>query len=128
MHWLLHHSFIKFVFLFDLIAIFPGHAQVESLQTIYDEAPLDFIIESGISAERGHLVDLDEPRLQLAVQHHVEAQDLETKLVLYVLGLATPNEMPDVRLNHTNALQNYIVDVLLNSQTFNHAVICLDVV
>ena len=70
---------------------FPPPAQVEEPKSIRYKLLLDPRIQPRFSLEGGGLIHLDEPRLRISIKHHIEAQDLETQLVLNVIRLAGAN-------------------------------------
>ena len=53
--------------------------QPHESQRVRDERLLDVPVELGVRREAGRVVHLDQPTLQLLVQHHVHAEKLETR-------------------------------------------------
>jgi hypothetical protein len=60
------------------------------------------------------MVYLDQPRFQSCIEHDVEAQNLETELVLHIIGLARPIEMSKRGLPRYECLNNNILDFILS--------------
>lgn len=58
------------------------------------------------------MVDLDEPRLQVTVDHDVEAEDVEARLVLYVVWQACAMDLVNYRLTCYHGLHDQIINVL----------------
>ena len=59
------------------------------------------------------MVHLDEPRLQLLVEHYVEAKDLEAQLILKIVRLAGAVDLPECGLSRNHGLDDEIVDLSL---------------
>ena len=76
---------------------------------------LNLVVQWTVGGEGRHLVDLDEGRLQLVVDHHVKAEDLEAQGVFDVVGLARSIQVVHVWLSKTHSLNDNIVDFILDS-------------
>lgn len=50
------------------------NAKLEYLESIKNEVVLDVVVNIGVRPETGHVVDLEHPRLELVVEHNVEAE------------------------------------------------------
>ena len=59
------------------------------------------------------MVDLDQPWLEITIDHHIESEDLETKLIFNIIGLACPKNMPECGHARDHGLHNEIVDLVL---------------
>ena len=77
-----------------------------------DDPFLDLHVEWRVSLERGHLVDLNQVRLQLVVYHHIEPKNLEAHAVLNVIELSIPIKVKHVRLWNTDRLKDDFFDLL----------------
>jgi len=62
--------------------------KLDDLQGVPNEIVLDFAIDGGVRRKRGRVVDFQHPRLQLVVEHDVEAEQFEANV--WLLRLATP--------------------------------------
>ncbi len=67
--------------------LFATRAQIEQIDSVVDELGLDSLIQARVSLETGGLVDFNEPRLTVFVNHDIKAQNLKTELVLQVIRL-----------------------------------------
>ena len=57
------------------------YRQVQKMESVPDEVKLDSFVEWAIRAKAGQMIDFNEPRLELLINHNVHAQDLETHRV-----------------------------------------------
>ena len=63
-----------------------------------DDTLLDLIVERTVCLEGGHLVDLDQGWLELIINHYIEAEDLKTGAILYIIWLTGAEQMVDMWL------------------------------
>ena len=52
------------------------HRHLQYVEHVLDQVGLHLLVDRGVMIEGGQVVDLQEPRLQLPVQHDVEAEEL----------------------------------------------------
>lgn len=81
-HFVSLHDALKASNLFDPLLLVL--LDIQEAEGVLDEARLHLSINLRIIIETGTLVDLEQPRLQLLVEHDVNAQDLETLSVVLV--------------------------------------------
>ena len=74
------------------------------LECVLDESTLNSLVNSRVSPERRSVVNLEHPRLQLLVEHDIEAKQFETAVRL--LGLATAVNMLKLWLDSHYSLHN----------------------
>ena len=58
------------------------------METVPDEVKLNALVQGAVRAETRQVVYLDEPRLQLLIDHDVHAKDLEAGRIFKVIRLA----------------------------------------
>ena len=63
-------------------------AEVQHFKRVHEQMLLHPVIQGSIAVKAGRVVDLQQPRSAVAVQHDIEAQDLEVHHVLGVVWLA----------------------------------------
>jgi len=66
---------------------------IEHVECVGYNGLLCLVVQRRICCERGRLIHLDEPRLELLVYHDVEAEDLETHGAIQVLRLTAAVQM-----------------------------------
>ena len=91
-------------------------AQLEDLESVLYQVVLHIKVDAGVRAEARHVVDLEHPRLQLVVQHHIEAKQVAADVGL--LGLARTVEMLQLRLHNHERLDDYLLDLMPNLISF----------
>lgn len=103
------------------IAWFAHHAlktslwiQVQKSKGVLDQSFFNSIVQIGVCLETWHLVYFNQLRRQSLVNHHVEAEDLETDLVVQVVRLATAVQMVDVWLRNAHRLHYNVLNLLLH--------------
>ena len=88
------------------------NTQLDNLQSVLDQASFDRFIDRCIRAERGRVIDLKHPWLQLLVQHDVKSKQL--KAAVGLLGLATAIDMLELGLDCDNRLHNDTLNFVPN--------------
>ena len=58
------------------------------------------------------------------INHYIEAEDLKTGAILYIIWLAGAEQMVDMWLCEAEGLNDDLIDLLLNSHLGDGAVIC----
>ena len=74
---------------------------------------LNFEIEWTLGCQTGCVIHFDQPRLEVCVHHDVKPKDLEAKLVLNILGLTAPVQMPERGLSCYQSLDDHVSDLHL---------------
>jgi len=103
----------------DLIAFPP--AKTQQVDAFTNDTLLNFVVERRISRKARHLINLEQIRSQLLINHHVEAQDLEAHLVPSIVRLARPEQVVNMWLGYTHCLDDDGVDLLLHEVNFTVA-------
>ena len=102
----------------DLLPMINAH--LNDLKSVLDEATLDSCVNVGVSSKRRRVVHLEHPRLQLLIEHDVEAKQLKANVRL--LCLAAPVDVLQLRLHCDDCLYdnglNFVPDL---SCRFGHS-------
>mmetsp|Transcript_43424 Transcript_43424/g.139572 ORF Transcript_43424/g.139572 Transcript_43424/m.139572 type:complete len:482 (-) Transcript_43424:377-1822(-) len=85
--------------------------QPEQGQAVFNERVLDALVQRRVTAQRGPSVDLEQPGLQLVIDHDVEAEDLEAARgeVLAVVAVRRAG-LAHMRLDRDQGLDDEIGD------------------
>jgi hypothetical protein len=62
---------------------------IEHGESITQHSFLDFVVQRGVSGETWRLIDFQEPRSTLIVDHNIETKDLEAHGIIEVIWLTT---------------------------------------
>ena len=92
------YPFLELHFLRVDVGVLALHGQVEDPERVLHQLLFDLEIEGGLGGEAGSVVDLDEPGLEVGVEHDVEPENLKAELVLDVFGLAGAVDVPHTGL------------------------------
>mmetsp|Transcript_13219 Transcript_13219/g.23377 ORF Transcript_13219/g.23377 Transcript_13219/m.23377 type:complete len:226 (-) Transcript_13219:903-1580(-) len=68
-------------------------------------------VKLGFCSKGGRVIDLQEPRLKLVIQHDVEAQYLKAHAIVHIIWLATTIEVRQARLNCNQGLDDQVLDL-----------------
>mmetsp|Transcript_76029 Transcript_76029/g.167850 ORF Transcript_76029/g.167850 Transcript_76029/m.167850 type:complete len:253 (+) Transcript_76029:1420-2178(+) len=69
------------------------------------------MIKFRLGGKGGRVIHLQQPRLQLLIQHHVETQDLKAHAVVDIFGLATVVKVGQAWLHCNQCLDDQILDL-----------------
>mmetsp|Transcript_60616 Transcript_60616/g.172268 ORF Transcript_60616/g.172268 Transcript_60616/m.172268 type:complete len:245 (+) Transcript_60616:725-1459(+) len=86
-------------------------ADVQQREGVPQHLLLHYPVQLRLSGEGGRVIDLQEPGLQLVVQHDVEAEHLEAHGVLRVVRLAAVVEVREARLHGDQGLDDQVLDL-----------------
>ena len=92
---------------FDLLTVL--NAKLQDLKRVLDEIVLDGVVELGVRTERGHVVHFEDPRFELMIQHHIEAEQVAAAVRLF--GLCRPIEMLELWLHDKQCLDDNLLNL-----------------
>ena len=113
-------SFLIFNLLQHDLITFPP-AKTQKSDAVTNDSLLDLVVERRVSRKARHLINLEQIRSQLLINHHVKAQDLKAHLVPIIVRLARPEQVVDMWLGYTHGLDDDGVDLLLHEVNFTVA-------
>lgn len=90
----------------QLLLFLNGH--LEQLESVMKQLSLDMCVQGRVTVEGWRMVDLKQPRIAIAVDQDVKAEDLEAHVVVDVTGLRCAVVMHQVGLNRDERLHNHV--------------------
>ena len=78
----------------------PFLIDVEKLESVSKYLLLDLVVQRWIGSEWGRLVDFDQPGLEIAINHDIEAKNLIAHWIIVIVRLARPVDVRHVGLTN----------------------------
>mmetsp|Transcript_25336 Transcript_25336/g.41285 ORF Transcript_25336/g.41285 Transcript_25336/m.41285 type:complete len:340 (-) Transcript_25336:376-1395(-) len=85
--------------------------QVQEVETVLQDLMFHLMIKFRLRGKGGRMVHLQQPRLQLLIQHHVETQDLKAHAVVDIFWLATVVKVGQAWLHCNQCLDDQILNL-----------------
>lgn len=98
------------VLLYVFVLSFP--VEVQHFDRLRKKIAFHFLIQRAVSLETRRLIYLYQPWFGLLVEEDVHAKDLETKLILDVLGLCSPIDMYELVVSGNNSLDAEFLELV----------------
>ena len=98
------------------------------MESVPDEVKLDALVQGAVRAETRQVVHLDEPRLELLINHDVHAKDLEARRIFEIIRLAGAVGMLKGRLHGDHCLYADVLYLVQHDVSAKSWLLLLDVV